>query len=145
MKTTCGIFIVDQCERILICHPTNHPWDVWSIPKGLIDEGETPLEAAVREVYEETSLILDTNAEFEELPYNVYTSKKKRVKPFIHYHKNVISISDLSCESFVHKEDKEPFPEVDYFRMVNIDTAGDILHETQSFFIKNHRSKFLIG
>jgi len=29
-----GIFILNKDKEVLICHPTNHPWDVWSIPKG---------------------------------------------------------------------------------------------------------------
>ncbi len=30
--------------------------EVWALPKGLVDEGETPAETAVREVFEETGV-----------------------------------------------------------------------------------------
>ncbi len=36
-----GIFIVRKDKKILICHPTNHKPDFWSIPKGKVDNGET--------------------------------------------------------------------------------------------------------
>ena len=37
-----GIFLVNKENQVLICHPTNHPSDVWSIPKGKIEKNEAP-------------------------------------------------------------------------------------------------------
>ena len=44
-----GVFLVRKNGTVLVCHPTNHSPEFWSIPKGKLDEGETPLAAAIRE------------------------------------------------------------------------------------------------
>ena len=59
-----GIFIMRNDGKLLICHPTHHPEDIWSIPKGKVEEGETKLEAALRETEEETNLWLGSNDNF---------------------------------------------------------------------------------
>src|SRR5262245_8694639 len=48
--------------EVFLVHPGGPFWKnrdegVWSIPKGLVDEGEEPLEAACREFHEETGLV----------------------------------------------------------------------------------------
>ena len=53
-----GVFLVREDGNILICHPTNHAPDFWSIPKGLVDDGEELLAAAIRETFEETNINL---------------------------------------------------------------------------------------
>jgi 8-oxo-dGTP pyrophosphatase MutT (NUDIX family) len=45
---------------------------VWALPKGLIDEGETPAETAVREVFEETGLVARIERKLGDVRY-VYT------------------------------------------------------------------------
>ena len=50
----------DGMMQVLIVHPGGPFWKnkdagAWTIPKGLVDEGETPLVAAQREFYEEIS------------------------------------------------------------------------------------------
>ena len=50
--------------EFLLAHPGGPFWarrdeGAWSIPKGLIDEGEDPLAAARREFAEETGLVVD--------------------------------------------------------------------------------------
>lgn len=53
-----GVIVTDaDIKQILLCHVTgsNH----WDIPKGKVDPDETHLEAAVRELYEETSIRVD--------------------------------------------------------------------------------------
>ena len=52
--------------QILLVHPGGPFWakkdvGVWSIPKGEFDENESPFEAALREVKEETGLLLAGN------------------------------------------------------------------------------------
>lgn len=51
-----GVFaiITDVEDRILLCHRTDH--DLWNLPGGGMEEGETPWEALIREVQEETGL-----------------------------------------------------------------------------------------
>jgi 8-oxo-dGTP diphosphatase len=44
--------IVIDGGQVLVVHRTKH--QDWTLPKGKLDEGETPLEAALREVREET-------------------------------------------------------------------------------------------
>lgn len=57
-----GVIIVATCNRKLVVVREYRyaigQW-VWSLPAGLVDAGESEVEAAYRELYEETCLILD--------------------------------------------------------------------------------------
>ena len=57
-KVECaGGIIINQFNKIAIVNQ-NH--DSWSLPKGHIDKGESAINAAVREIYEETGIINPT-------------------------------------------------------------------------------------
>ena len=46
--------------ELLLVHPTNAAWwGTWSIPKGLIEAGESALDAAIRETREEIGVPID--------------------------------------------------------------------------------------
>ena len=49
-----GGVLINEDAKILFCHPTGSSWSRWALPKGRIDEGETYVHAALREVLEET-------------------------------------------------------------------------------------------
>jgi 8-oxo-dGTP pyrophosphatase MutT (NUDIX family) len=51
----------------------------WDMPKGKIDPGETPEQAAVREVQEETGLVHVTLGAFLTHTYHTYEQKGKRI------------------------------------------------------------------
>ncbi|HVA13255.1 MAG TPA: RNA pyrophosphohydrolase [Stellaceae bacterium] len=48
-----GIILLDRDRRIFVGRRIDTP-DAWQMPQGGIDEGETPREAAIRELHEET-------------------------------------------------------------------------------------------
>ena len=50
---SCGVVVTDGA-RVLIAHATRSPR--WDIPKGVAESGETPEQAARRELLEETGL-----------------------------------------------------------------------------------------
>src|SRR3989344_3310652 len=45
---------IEQDGKVLMVQEKGQAWGLWSIPIGHVDEGETPKEAAKREVKEET-------------------------------------------------------------------------------------------
>ena len=48
-----GIMLLDQRHHVLVAQRLDMPSAAWQMPQGGIDEGETPLEAAWREMEEE--------------------------------------------------------------------------------------------
>lgn len=124
-QLTCGVVFVDtKKQKILMVHPT-HQKDFWDLPKGRQEEGETPLETAVREVYEETSIILDP--EKDKLmdcgrhPYN----KHKQIHLFTCFDKD-FDVFKLKCTSMVEGL-RTVFPEVDEFELFSIEEAKDLM------------------
>ena len=69
MVYSAGILVYrynDGCLEVLLVHPGGPFWakkDVasWSIPKGIIEDGESAKEAALREFNEETGEIINDN------------------------------------------------------------------------------------
>lgn len=56
---TIGAFgiIFDEQKRVLLCH--RRDYDLWNLPGGGLEHGETPWEGAKREVKEETNLDIE--------------------------------------------------------------------------------------
>jgi 8-oxo-dGTP pyrophosphatase MutT (NUDIX family) len=115
METTCGVFIFDSENNFLLCHPTGLNKHTWSIPKGLHDEGESYVQTAVRETYEETGIKLKTS-DLTEIPgFFIYNNKPKRLKGFF-TKVDRINTEKLKCIStFVHKKTLQTTYEVDKY------------------------------
>ena len=61
----------------------------WQLPKGLVGRGETPTEAALREVEEETGLRCEVVAELERVEYWYFSkggARRVRFHKFVHFY-----------------------------------------------------------
>ena len=61
----------------------------WQLPKGLVGRGETPAEAALREVSEETGLACEIVKELERVEYWYFskgTARRVRFHKFVHFY-----------------------------------------------------------
>lgn len=133
MVKAAGLFLVNNENKILIGHPTNHAPNFWSIPKGKTDDGELEHDAAIRETLEETNIDVKDYQILHILPRVNYNHKKKCLYPFVLFEKeNPFDFGkfDIKCNSNV-SDDRGGFPEMDDFKWVTLDEAKDILHETQ--------------
>ena len=110
-RLSCGVVIVNDDHELLLCHVTgqNH----WDLPKGGIDNGESPLQAALRETREETGLRLAAS-ELIDLGRFSYTNKKD-----LHLFATCterFDIATLRCEShFSERYSGKQLPEMDGF------------------------------
>ncbi|NPB08113.1 MAG: NUDIX hydrolase [Aquificae bacterium] len=98
-------------EVLLIKNPSG----VWTFPKGLIEEGESPQETAVREVYEETGIKGRVVDYLGEISY-WYTLKGERIFKRVKYY-------------LMEYESGEPRPswEVLEARFFPVEEAGKLL------------------
>ena len=51
-----GVALLNKNNQIFVAKRIDNPNDFWQMPQGGIDKGENPLEAAYRELNEETSI-----------------------------------------------------------------------------------------
>ena len=56
-EKACGCIIIENGQVLLIQQTEGH----WGFPKGHVEEGETELETAIREVKEETNLDVEVD------------------------------------------------------------------------------------
>lgn len=86
IKQSAGLVVI-QNNKILLVHPTNSPWwGTYSLPKGGLDKKEDPLDAAIRETFEETGIkIKSKHISNSESGFVDYTDEKGNVYKRVYY------------------------------------------------------------
>jgi putative (di)nucleoside polyphosphate hydrolase len=70
---SCGVIVRRAVGELLLCHATGRNY--WDIPKGVRDEGETSMAAALRELREEAGLEVDA-LRLQDLGVHKYLPRK---------------------------------------------------------------------
>jgi 8-oxo-dGTP pyrophosphatase MutT (NUDIX family) len=114
LPVSCGTLIVNPAGQLLLCHVTNTP--KWDIPKGMQDEGESTLEAAMRELYEEAGIAFPAER-FSDLGIFDYRPDKRLHLYLVRAGEELASLEHLKCTSFFpHHISGKDTPEVDGYR-----------------------------
>ncbi|MBC8055421.1 MAG: NUDIX hydrolase [Rhizobiales bacterium] len=121
-RLSCGVVILNPDRELLLCHVTgqNH----WDLPKGGIDPGETPLDAALRETREESGLLLSAETLLD-LGRFTYTNKKN-----LHLFACLMPRLDLKalrCESrYLDRYSGRQMPEMDGYGWFAFDRVATL-------------------
>ena len=111
---SCGVIVTDG-KRVLLGHATRSPR--WDIPKGLAEPGESHVAAAVRELAEETGLVV-TDAELRALGVHAYL-RDKDLALFVW----MPAPDTLLCRSTFVLPDGSIVPELDRFGLFDWNEA----------------------
>jgi 8-oxo-dGTP pyrophosphatase MutT (NUDIX family) len=117
-RISCGV-VVRDATRILLGHATRSPR--WDIPKGLAEPGETLVAAAVRELCEETGLVV-TEAALRPLGVHQYLRDKDLA--LFEWRPDVMPAPEtLQCHSTFALPSGAIVPEFDRFGLFGWDEA----------------------
>lgn len=116
--TSCGVIVGDG-ERVLLGHATRSPR--WDIPKGEAEPGEGFAEAASRELFEETGLVVAA-AELVALGVHQYR-RGKDLALFAWRPPRLPDPKSLACTSNFALPDGTLLPEFDRFGLFSWEEA----------------------
>ena len=120
---SCGVVILNARRELFVCHTTGTPR--WDLPKGVQDPGESPLQTAVREAWEETSLALEPHT-LDDLGVHDYLPAKRLHLYALRVAVDAFDIRACRCHTtFPHHATGLPTLEVDGYAWKPIDGLGD--------------------
>lgn len=148
-------FLIKSADLYLVCHATNRKPPAatdgsWTISKGIVDADETPIEAAIRELKEETGIDLKGEEPLTSLipapdaqPINSYTVGKGAAKKTVLVYEiddkegllRLHRTKELTCTSLI-EGDYSPvhvrgLPELDAFSWVTQSDAQAMVFQSQ--------------
>ena len=114
LPISCGTLIVNPAGQLLLCHVTHTA--KWDIPKGMQDDGESTLEAAMRELWEEAGIAFPAER-FADLGLFDYRPDKRLHLYLVRAGAELETLYHLACTSFFpHQSSGVATPEVDGYR-----------------------------
>lgn len=114
IPTSAGVLFLKD-GAVFMGHATETPH--WDIPKGGVDKGESFINAAVRETFEETGFVVDPS-DLQFMGHLDYTNKKK-LALFLYCGKVYPEADKAVCDSLFMSHGRM-IPEMDGFKYVPI-------------------------
>lgn len=128
-EKSCGCIVMNTNEEILlVLHNAGH----WGLPKGHMEEGETEVQTAIREVKEETNIDVEVNEKYR---YTMEYSPKEDVW------KEVVFFLAHNISNHKEAQIKE-VSEVQWFKLdkaierITYDNSKEILRKLRDDLIK---------
>ncbi len=119
---SCGVVLLDRRGHVFLAHATDTSH--WDIPKGQGEEGEAPIDAALRELREETGIVLAPER-LTDLGRFAYRQDKDLHLFAVRVEDGEVDIACCECTSmFPSRRDGTPIPEMDGFIWVAPSDVG---------------------
>ncbi len=135
-----GIAIIWD-NKLLLVHPTYSSWKTGTcgIPKGHIENGEDPLDAAIRETWEEVGIrVSPDQLEPEAHALDIYSDSGKLTKQIIYFVCRVSDLSEIGVDSLTIPKSKLQLSEVDWAKFVDPLAAYPIISRGQMILLDRH-------
>ena len=120
---SCGVVILNARRELFVCHTTGT--SRWDLPKGVQDPGESALQTAVREAWEETSLALEPDTLADLGTYDYLPTKRLHLYG-LRLAVDAFDMHACRCHTtFPHHATGLPTLEVDAYAWKPLDRLGD--------------------
>ena len=135
-KTAAGLCIVCDNKMLLVLDRKDK---YLGIPKGGIDNGEDPLDAAIRETMEETGITVEYD-QIKQDPYVVHTYKKNGELKYqlIYFLVQLASISEIGLSHHEILKERIQADEISWAGFVGPDGAYPTMSESQRIILDRH-------
>lgn len=144
-KQSAGLAIIYD-NKILLAHTTSRGWyGSYGIPKGGIDPGESPLEAALRETQEEVGIKVPKNLiDPTEHTFSV-TSRKYKYNKVVYYYVVIVDkLSQIGLKDLKVPKGQLQVEEVDWAGFLDYKEAMKRVMKSQVSLINNLVGKGLL-
>jgi len=134
LEKSCGAIVYRKINNEIefLAIKSNSPDKHWGFPKGHVEEGETEEETCIREVYEETRLIIKPHEGFRE--YDKYKVAEDTYKEVIFF------IADATAQEVAINQDEveeyrwAPYQEI--YDLLTYDSGKVILAKAKDFILQ---------
>ena len=119
-EKSCGCIVINDENKILLIH---HNVGHWDFPKGHVENGETEVETAIREVKEETNIDVEVNEEYRYV--TKYSPKEDVMKQVVYFLAK--NINDNKQAQLEEVSEVKWFTYEDAINIITYETSKEIL------------------
>ncbi len=129
-EKSCGCIVINDDNEILLIHHNKGHWD---FPKGHVEEGETEVQTAIREVKEETNIDVEVDQKYRYV--TKYSPKEDVIKEVVYFlAKNITNNQTPQLEEV---SEVKWFTFEEAVEMITYDTSRELLIKLKNDLNKN--------